>query len=403
MDMIKRPAASQFCRHFRPMALPFFKKPDEKLPARPAAKPPAAARSPAGPATKPPSGPATKPPPDDDFGDLDFTGIQVVEEVDPLVGAIEHAAITFANDDDAGTEKTLRDGIKGGERKPEAERLWLMLFDFYLLTRKRDAFASLELVFARLFEMQPPVWRDLGERGAQAKVLGANHFKGDLVGQNAEGFAQLAQWLATSARAKIDFSKVKTIDAEGCEKLLACMSRSRKQKHVPEVSGCDALVTLIEPRVRAADGEQAYWRALLECYQMLGRQEDFENLAVEFAVNFEISPPSWEAGAVSTKPAKPVMPVTKVRPDDAFYLSGEVRGGRFEGLEAYLTDHPQAVVDLGEVTRMDFSSAGTLLNIVTPHHQRGAKITLRHPNRLVAELLGLMGIAACTTVVLARR
>lgn len=379
------------------MALPFFKKSDEKMPSRPAAKP-------AKPAVRAPEASAKPAPaPDDDLGDLDFTGIEVVEEVDPHAAAIEAAAIAFANDRNDETEAMLKGAIGDGESSPEAERLWLMLFDYYLITGRRDAFTPLELEFARLFEKQPPVWRELaGAKGAKAIPAGANAFKGDLTGANGTALAQLEQWLASEAKPKLDLSKVTNVDSVGCERFLAAIQKARKLKKPLEVSGSDIVAEMLKPRIEGGESEQAYWRMLLECYQFLGRQEDFENLAVEFAVTFEISPPSWEALPATTKaPSKPAAASPKG--DDAFYLAGEVRGGRFDGLEAYLSEQTHPVVDLADVPRMDFASAGTLLNLVTPHKQRGVDLILRHPNHLVAELLGLMGIGAFATVVFAKR
>ena len=378
------------------MALPFFTKSDEKMPSRAPAKP-------ARPAARAPEAPARPaPPPEDDLGDLDFTGIEVVEEADPLAGAIEAAAIAFANDRDDETEATLRGAITDGEQTPVAERLWLMLFDFYLVSGRRDAFAPLELEFAKRFEKQPPVWREIAPKsGAKPAVVGSNAFHGDLVGANAEGLAQFEQWLA-DARPKVDLSKITQVDPAGCERFLAAVQKARRLKKLLEFSGCDAVAELLKPLVAAGDEAQAYWRMLLECYQMLGQQEEFENLAVDFAVNFEISPPSWEASPVVGKPAKPASAAPR-GDDDAFFLSGEIRGGRYDGLEAYLGDQAHPVIDMAAVTRMDFASAGTLLNLVSPHKQRGVDLTLRHPNRLVAELLGLMGIGGFATLVFAKR
>lgn len=378
------------------MALPFFKKSDEKMPSRAPAKPAkAAARVPETP-TRPP------PPPEDDLSDLDFTGIEVVEEADPLAGAIEAAAIAFANDRDEETEAALRGSVVVGGKSPEAERLWLMLFDFYLIAGRRDAFAPLEIVFANRFEKQPPVWREIAQKSeTKAAAAGSNAFRGDLIGQNAEGLAQFEQWLGADARAKVDLSKIARVDPPGCERFLAAVHKARRLKKVLDFSGCDALAELLKPRIAAGDPAQAYWRVLLECYQIQGQQEEFENLAVDFAVNFEISPPSWEAPPASAKPAKPTVAAPKG--DDAFYLAGEIRGGRFDGLDAYLGEQAHPVIDMAAVTRMDFASAGTLLNIVSPHKQRGVDVTLRHPNRLVAELLSLMGIGGVATVVFAKR
>lgn len=379
------------------MALPFFKKSDGKMPTRPAVKPAGPARAVEVPTKSP------EPALDDDLGDLDFTGIEVVEEVDPLVGAIEAAAIAFANDKDEETESVLKGAISGGEHSPEAERIWLMLFDFYLVAGRKDAFSPLELEFAKRFEKQPPIWRDLTlATPAKAAPAGAHQFKGPLAGSNAAGLAQLEQWICVDPKPKIDLSAVEDFDAAGCESFLAAVQKARKKKRALEISGSSTIADRLKPRIEAGETEPALWRMLLECYQLQGQQDDFENLAVEFAVNFEISPPSWEAIAAPAKPVK-VLAASALPGDDAFRLAGEIRGGRMDGLEAYLGDRLHVVIDMSDVKRIDFASGGVLLNLLVPPKQRGAEVTLRHPNRLVAELLNVMGLGDLAKVTFAKR
>lgn len=401
------------------MVFSLFKKSDEKMPVRPAAKPrtPATPSSPASGFSQPPAGAPiddfSRPPviETDELADLDFTGIQIAEAGDPQDTAIEQAAIDFANDDDALAESVLVEAIKGAEKSDKTERLWLMLFDLYRVVGKREAFNGLELAYARLFEKQPPVWTESTPVATAAgRGSAATPFKGDLSGQNAVGLAQVGDALA-SPGSRLDFSKVKAIDADACEALLAIVAKARKKKVAFEFTGLDALAVLLEPRIAAQDPGQGLWRMLLECYQQQGRQEDFDNLAVDFAVTFEISPPSWEAAWVPAKlPAAPKAAAGRLAPaagsdasGDAFMLQGDIRSGRLDGLEAYLGEHEQAVVDMAAVNRMDFTSAGVLLNLVMPHWQRGVSVVLRHPNHMVAELLNVVGVGAMSKIVFARQ
>lgn len=408
------------------MVFSLFKKAPEKMPTRPAAKP----RAPAAPAATPaegavPAGPPSespaakqapapaRPPVDDDLESLDFTGIQIEESLDPLDLAIEQAAIDFANEDDELAASVLSEQIQAADPSPKAERVWLMLFDLHRATGNRDGFAALELEYARRFEKQPPVWKDVAGGGdSPARAGGAAVlFRGDLVGSNAAGFAQLAQGLEANPKARFDFGKVKSVDVAGCEQLLAFLAGARKKKAPVELVGLESLVTLLAARIAEAATEQVYWRTQLECFQRQGRQEDFDNLAVDFAVAFEISPPSWDpllapakpaAAAAKTADATKAAKAVERPAGDAYIMSGEIRGGKFDGLDAYLAAHEQSVLDMAAVERMDFTSAGTLLNILTSHWQRGVAITLRHPNRLVGELLNVVGVGAMVSVVYAK-
>jgi ABC-type transporter Mla MlaB component len=380
------------------MVFSLFKKP-EKMPVRPGVKPKTADH----PATRsrlPETGSSqadTAASIDDDLESLDFTGIQLEEESDPLEAFIEQAAIAFANDHEDEAGAILIDALKAaaGDKSTAAERTWLMLFDLYQLTRDRDGFAKLELDYARAFEKQPPVWKDSPEEAAAAASgIPTIIFKGDLVAANSAALATAEQGVMTAPLCRLDLSRVKQADREGCKGLVKLLNQAQRTKHRIELAGVEGLAGLLETALAGDDKSESCIRALLACYQQLGRQDDFENLAVDLAVLFEISPPSWEP-VNSPKPGKPAA--AKPKPvgvvGDIYYLFGEIRGGKFDGLDAYLSDRETAVLDLSAVERIDFTSAGTLLSILSPHWQRGVPITVRHPHRLVAELLTVMGMA----------
>lgn len=387
------------------MAFGLFGKKPEKMTAKPAAKPrpldpSPATRSPAFEPSRPP--PVQAPPAEEEDLDLDFTGIQLVEEADPMLAVIEEAAIAYADDHDADALAILVEGVRTPETSEIAERIWLMLFDLCQITGNRAAFGEHELLYAQRFEKQPPVWKESATAAAVTAAAGAPvAFKGDLVGTNSVGFDASLGALEKTPKLRLDLARVKVIDPDGCKRLCDLLARAKKLKREVELLGTDGVAALLQPLIAEHDRNQPYWQLTLELLQRQGRQEDFDNVALEFAITFEISPPAYEAPPKA--PAKPGPKVAPVRPDDAFYLEGEILGGRIDGLDAWIKNREQAVIDLAGVTRMDFTSAGTLLNIISPHWQRGISITLRHPNRLVAELLGKVGGSDMATIVFAKR
>lgn len=386
------------------MALFSFKKNEEKMAPPKVAKPvPAPGKAPAPGAVQAP--PTTAPAIDDELESLDFTGITVDDEKDPIDAAAEEAAIAYANDDPGHCEAVLRDSIRVFSGLPGTEILWLMLFDILRMTNQREAFTQIDLEYAKRFEKQPPVWKNMAEQSAESGgAAGAILFKGDLVGANAAGLDAFKQLIEAADRPlRIDFSKVKAVDAAGCERLMEALARGKKLKRSVELLGLDTLIKLLDPQVAAKDRNQAYWQVLLECYQRQAKQEVFDEVALEFAITFELSPPAYEAPPASAKkvavPAKPV----EVRKDDAFYLSGELNGGgKVEGLDAYVSGRDSVVIDMSGVVRIDFSCAGVLLSALRPLCLRGVSISLRYPNYLVAALLKVVGLSGVATIVNAK-
>lgn len=388
------------------MALFSFKKNEEKMAPPKVAKPvPASAKgAPPGAVSPAPSNPPSVAPADD-LESLDFTGITLDDEKDPVDAAAEEAAIAFANEDAAGCEAVLKDSIRAFNGFPNTEVLWLMLFDVLRMTNQRDAFSHIELEYAKRFEKQPPVWKDMaGRSSAAGGAGGAAAFKGDLVAANTAGLDAFRQAVETADKVlRYDFAKVKAVDPAGCERLMEILARGKKLKRSIELLGLETLIKLLDPLVKAKDPNQPYWQVLLECYQRQSKQEVFDEVALDFAITFELSPPAYEAPPANAKKGAPAVKPVEAPKDDAFYLSGELSGGgKIDGLDAYLASHDNVVIDMSGVFRIDFSCAGVLFSSLRPCCVRGVSITLRYPNYLVAALLKVVGLADIATIVNAK-
>ncbi len=70
----------------------------------------------------------------------------------------------------------------------------------------------------------------------------------------------------------------------------------------------------------------------------------------------------------------------------------------FRGLDGAAAGRAHVVVDCSELKRVDFVSAGGLLNAAMRLRERNAKLELRNANALVAALLEVMGVSALATV-----
>ena len=410
------------------MVFSFFKKQPEKMITRPAAVPRPAAGSKEAPAGRedaenekarsPEAGPAA----DDGlqqssleaFSDLEFSlsqsslDFQVNADIDPVNAPAEEAAVLFANGQDQAAQTVLESALKQQHSGP-AERLWLMLFDLYRLSGQQPAFDAIGIDYARAFEKSPPGWGV--ERADSAKTVegagGSMLFKGDLLGGNAASFEAVRRTLEKNHALRLDMSKIKQADPEGCACLLGVLSHARKNRRAVELLGRDALTLLVQDVVEAGKREtpavgKECWLLLLEMLQQQGRQEVFEELAIDYAVTFEESPPSWESGRVA-KP-EPVRAVVEsaATEDDAYVLSGEVKSSRFGDLAAFARERDPLLIDCAKLTRIDFISAGALLNALTIVRGTGKQIVFRHPNCLVAELFRVVGLTAVASVVFAK-
>lgn len=404
----------------RVMVFSFFKKPPEKMVARPAVKPRPSGKPEApssGTGANAEAGTASAPAaeqkiesPSTEFSDFRFSqsdqGFQIVEEADPVDAAAEEAAVLFSNGQDEVASSVL-EAAAHAYHTAKAERLWQMLFDLYRLTGKKAAFEALGIEYARGYEKSPPSWRDksTGSPKLVEQAVGSVLFRGELLGENDAGFEAMRQAMERSPKLRVDLSKVTCLDNEGCGRLLTLLQKAHKSKRGLELLGRDAIGALVEERVEAGKAEnRECWLLLLELCQMQGQHDAFEDVAINYAVTFEESPPSWEPTRVATP--EPVLQLAADAPDeldaDTYMLRGEVKNSRFTDLPAYAEFHDPVLIDCAALRRMDFVSAGALLNVLTTIRRSGKQIVFRHPNHLVAELFGVIGLKAVATLVFAK-
>lgn len=389
-------------------------------PARPArAAPPVAAPSP--PSAKP--APAVAAPPihavnghaesmtSAGFGDLsDVMAIDV--NASSLPGALEEAAILFANGQPAAAAAALQHAVADADLGGFQQLAWLMLLDLHQLTGDRAAFESLALDYAARFESSPPAWVEaeghgtiaIRQPGGSVVALPAR-LDASLVGR----IDLLERGLERRRETIIDCGSVQAVDTDGAARLVALFRRFEKTPggQVLIVRGAqslfDASRASIEPGRR--DRIDAGWMLALYALRLLGDEQAFEDLGIEYCVTFEVSPPSWEALPPSIRSAAPddarggldARPTQGPPPAEpnAFVMAGDVTGrmqNEIRALRAFATGRSDVVVDCRPLRRLEFVAVGELLNEVVNLRSAGKQVLFAEPNRLVYALMLVMGI-----------
>ena len=355
------------------------------------------------------------------FSNLDFRfsesslDFQVNAEADPVNEPAEEAAILFANNQDQAAQAVLEGALKPLPSGP-AERLWMMLFDLYRLSGQQSAFEAMGIEYARTFEKSPPVWSGASSDSTMSAAGdgGSMLFRGELIAKNTAAFDLVRRALEKSGSLRLDVAKVKQLDPEGCELLLDLMAHAKKNRGKLDLRGRDSLIKLVQNRVAASREnpvpDKGCWLLLLELLQQKGQQEVFEEAAIDYAVTFEESPPSWDA-ARAAKPASGASlgerenSALVFRGDgngDIYFLSGEIRSSHFADLPAFAQKQDILLFDCNGLKRIDFSSTGALLNLLIGVRNAGKQIIVRHPNYLVAELFRVVGLDAVANIVNAK-
>jgi ABC-type transporter Mla MlaB component len=151
-------------------------------------------------------------------------------------------------------------------------------------------------------------------------------------------------------------------------------------------------------------------------WRILGSQEEFDLVAMDFCITYEVSPPAWQAtrcqydnvqetrwadadaadGAPQGDTARQALSDRAAFPDACYAdLFGEVLGtaaDKLQPLQSVTQAGTDLIVNCDHLIRVDFSAAGNILNWVATAQAAGRQIELRHVPRLVAAFFNLIGI-----------
>jgi len=360
---------------------------------------------------------------DDDMFSLDFTVPQKQTADEPVVEAfsepsvvaaprvdpcVEQAARLYAN----GQMKEARALLESAVRRGDAiEMVWNMLLDLYRLTSEQGAFEKLALEYVTRFEKSPPTWSE--PQGAKVVAQNARAsvaLTGALNAGCEPQFAQLVRLVVSKPVLRLDLGKLQDADDGGCALLLDALKASKKARHEIVFGSAEHLVDLLKNKVAEGKREnESIWLLLLELYQRLGQAQAFEDLAMQYTITFEVSPPSWEMpkaqpGAQSGAQAKPVEPEMP----DTLQLTGDildaVPGSAFMDIADACThaSSQEVVIDVAHLRRIDVASAFVLLDTLKSLSSAGSQVSIRGAGPLVAALFDVVGIAQVALVAMRR-
>lgn len=338
--------------------------------------------------------------------------IVVFESISAEAGsAVEEAAVYYANNMADQALATLSQYLQDYPEKNEMQP-WLMLFDLYQVQNNKPAFDELSMQFVVRFERSAPTWKMPATPAATRKIDPAQK---DLltvgntlaVGPQLEKLCQLAQ---SENNARVDLRDVVSVELSGCKMMQEGLSSCRKKGKLLQLEGVDRLIEAVKKQIVAdghGDEDRLAWLLLFELYQWLGREAEYEDLAIEYAVNFEISPPAWEAVkpalvAAQAKSPTPSPGATGAESGELFAMRGvisEASQSQLQDLSNYAADRQEVRISMAEVTRVDFIAVGNFMSAVINLTQAGKKVLILEANEMVQALFHMMGMSEFATLI----
>ncbi|MGZ5182660.1 MAG: STAS domain-containing protein [Ramlibacter sp.] len=364
---------------------------------------------------------------------------------------LEEAAIRFANGDDAGAESGLMEVLAAGGARVDHDETWLTLFDLYRATGQQDRFETAAIDFAGRFGRSAPQWMSLPEavgRMGAAQSGPAPASNGQVADWNSPGnfgtqsLATLNAALNRSPQPwRLSWAKLVGIDEAALEPLTRLFGQWASQPVQLRFIGADKLEQVFKAATPSGDKSvnPGWWKLRMEALRVMHRPDEFELVALDYCVTYEVSPPSWESARCEFKAlqadgstvsghtivgeayrdslASNLVPTgygdtqgagptsLQVAQVATVELAGHILGDASEAmalLEGKLAGADVMVISCARLIRIDFTAAGSLLNWVSARQAEGRQVQFIEVHRLVAAFFNVIGIGEHARVV-ARR
>jgi len=349
--------------------------------------------------------------------------------------ALDEAVIAFAGGDFAGCEKALQ-ALTGprGERR-DHEETWLVLFDLYRAIGQQSKFETVTMEYVERFHRSAPQWFSLPKQLAEAtkKPEAGKAMTGGIgwvcpANLDGEAVSRLdALSMQLPSPWVMDWTALASVDVEGASRLLKLFAGWAGQPLSMNWIAGDRLFSVLHEIAPTGvrDADPVYWMLRLEALRLAHRPDQFDEVAIDYCVTFEVSPPSWENArckaqlmggtpqstqtlslSVVGEATTSFMDTSMLNEDEpsaapaqvqitSVELAGQLSGDLAEllgRLAAQVGDSRVIRISCALLMRVDFVAAGDLLNWVAQRHAEGREIVFHETHRLVALMFGAMGI-----------
>lgn len=317
----------------------------------------------------------------------------------------QEAAVLYAANHTEAAVALLKAEIKDAQGRNN-KQAWLMLFDLYQVSQNRQEFDALSMLYTVKFEQSSPAWNDSADaandprRGQSRERKDYFALKPAADGTVAGEIEKLVVFAEGQGTVRLDVAKVSSLTPEEAKLFTAMLARLRKQRLPMWFNNVDALEKALRAAFneRATEDQRPYWLLLFELFVLQGKDEAFEELGLEYAVAFEMSPPNWEvyvntvsAAAASTTPAAS----TAAPPEAGYALKGVLSAtsaNQIAEMNGYAASRSEVVVDMGKVMRIDFIFTGTVFDAIKAIQLAGKRVILTNLSELNAALLEALGV-----------
>ncbi|WP_343630031.1 hypothetical protein [Roseateles sp.] len=342
---------------------------------------------------------------------------------------LDEAVIAFANGDYEHCERSLSELTSPGAQRNDHPETWLVLFDLYRATGQQGKFEQLANDYAQQFSLSSPQWFSLPKLVAEAvQQERAPRGRASSVSWTSPEYLDVEAVTQMRARCEnlpmpwvLDWGPLKQIDTEACARLRELFRLWAQQTLDLRWLAGDHFFQVLKDQapVGNRDADPIVWMLRLEALRLANRPDQFDEVAIDYCVTYEVSPPSWEraqahlrisGNALSTSSPQSTVQPAGLDTGIAFLestmtdamntaalmeLSGQLSGDISETLQLMteqLGGASLVTIACPKLIRLDFMAAGDLLNWVLARRSENRAVVFTDAHRLVALFFGAMGI-----------
>lgn len=368
--------------------------------------------------------------------DLDFTDMVDLEESDSAISpSVSAEPVVEYGSDQTAAERAMCDAAllyAAGEfqaaeellvaqlavpdlESASAEDLCFALFDVYRCAGQHERFEALAVTYATRFGRSPAEWFSVADSEPRTPDLQhqAVFWRCPAV-LDARAMADLLARLSdTDTACAINWMAVQQIDMQVQQALAAQIKKWTQRPVTLQWLGTGALMAALDTAKSTcflAESE-TWWLIQLDLLCMSQAMQAFEDLALEYCVRFEVSPPCWTPvactlGTTSTPPTQSALTASQQPEASATDAAGLAHHCNYELRGNITGDSPQALNKLREVSqstklvtvscarlgRIDLQASQTLLSWAQERHEQRCETQFKLLPRLVWVYFYMLGM-----------
>lgn len=339
----------------------------------------------------------------------------------------EEIATLFAEGEEKSALDILRQHIKDNKGEVD-KKYWFMLLDIYQVNNQKAEFEKTALIFANQFNCSAPSWPNEFKENDKTSITGKNLLILNKINEDEK--EKIKEFIINAKEEKfcrLDVSKLKFEESnlEGFDLLLNTMYELRKSKVLSLLLGENNILNFSKQYIKFFNNidnnndnslnkvyynNPVFWLLYLEVLQWKNRMEEFEELAIEYAIEFELSAPGWDDNGVMKIESSIVHQQITEDIEVKSNLPEIITTENVQELFNYINEKAKQIeheinIDMKEIQRIDFASAGSLLGFTQEFLSKNndKKITLTQPNELIYCLLETIGLTDILQIIPKKR